>query len=113
MADTITRTSNGGQYTGTVAAATAGVIVASGPGILNRITVTGALGTAAVSIYDNASAASGTILFTVAASQAVGSSIDVQMPFSNGIYVGGTTNTPALTVAYSKSPTAPSGSNGV
>lgn len=100
MADKTQQSNDGGQYTGTAAAATAAVISAV-PGRLNRIAIT-TLGSAATPVYDNASAASGTILFNIPASPAVGTIYNVQMPAANGIYVGGTTNTSAVTISYSK-----------
>jgi hypothetical protein len=79
-------------------AATATVVKAA-PGRLCKVIVV-ATGTAAVSIYDNASAASGNILFTVPAAAATGSIYDLHITATAGIYVGGTTNTPALNCTY-------------
>lgn len=100
MADLSNQNTGGGQYTGTVAAATAGVISVTG-GRLCHIVVNSS-GSVATPIYDNASAASGTVIYTVAASPTVGAVVVANMPVANGIYVGGTTNTSALTVSYTK-----------
>lgn len=92
----------GGASTAAVNAGATGapVVIKAGPGRLCRIVVT-ALGTALINIYDNASAASGTILFTIPASAAAGTIYDVQMPAALGIVAGNAANTPALTVSYS------------
>ena len=71
---------------------TATGVVKSGPGRLLKISVTTALSAAAITIYDNASAAAGTVLFVIPASAAAGSVYDVNLPAVNGIYAsfGGT-----------------------
>lgn len=80
------------------AGATGAQIVKSSPGRLCRVVVT-ATGTGAVSIYDNASAASGTVIGVIPASAAVGV-YDFQMPARNGITIGGAASNPAMTVGY-------------
>lgn len=105
MADHSANISSGGQYASAHAAGAGGASAASAvPGRLCKIVVT-TLGTAATSIYDNASAASGTAVFVVPASPAVGTVYDAQMPVANGIFVGGTTNTSGLVVSYNKDTT--------
>jgi hypothetical protein len=102
MADLSNQSTSAGQFTSAHAAGAGGAGASSAvPGRLCRITVQ-TLGTVATVIYDNASAASGTALFTVPASPAVGTIYDVQMPAANGIYVGGATNTSGITVSYTK-----------
>lgn len=66
-------------------------LTATGPvkaaaGRLHKISVTTALSAAAVTVYDNASAASGTVLFIIPASAAQGSVYDVNLPAVNGIF---------------------------
>ena len=74
--------------------------VKAAPGRLVKAIVTTALSAAAVTVYDNASAASGTVLFTIPASAAAGSVYDIQLPAVNGIYASfGGTGT--VTFAYS------------
>ena len=64
-ADTVLQQSTGGQFTAVAAAgATGAVVISAVPGRLCRIVVT-TLGTVATIIYDHASAASGTALFTI------------------------------------------------
>lgn len=90
----------GGLATGTQAANTAANTVIKGSrGILCTAVVT-TTGTAALSIYDNASTNSGTILLTIPASAAVGSVYSVNMPAANGITSGGVTNCPGVTISY-------------
>ncbi|SRR6266581_2701491 len=66
--------------------------VKAAPGRLACILVTTALSGAAVTIYDNASAASGTVLAVIPASSAVGFRVVVDLPAFAGIYAsfGGT-----------------------
>lgn len=91
---------DGGTLTAAVAAGAGGAgVVKAAAGRLCRIIVT-TLGTAAMTFYDNASAASGTALFVIPASAAAGTIYNLQMPAANGIYAGGAANTPAVTVAY-------------
>jgi hypothetical protein len=89
--------SNGAVAAGTTTAA--GVIKAA-PGFLSGALVT-ALGTAAISIYDHASAASGTVIGYVPANTAAGTFVPFNMPALLGITAGKVNNSPALTVAYS------------
>lgn len=90
---------DGGTATVVITASSAGAVKTS-PGRLCRVLTT-STATAAVNIYDNTNAASGTIIATVPASTAVGTSINVQAPAAVGIYVGGGAGTPGLTVSYS------------
>lgn len=90
----------GGQLTSYHAAGSSGAGAAlASKGRLCRVVVLSS-GSAATSIYDHASAASGTKLFTMKANPTVGAVYDIQAPCANGIYVGGTTNTSALLVTY-------------
>jgi hypothetical protein len=88
----------GGSAYVSCTAATATVVKAS-PGRLCKLIVI-ASGTAAVSIYDNASAASGTVIFTIPANAATGTIYDLHISATLGIYVGGVTNSPALLATY-------------
>lgn len=102
VADKSSLVTNGGQLTSYHAAGASGAAAAlAAPGRLCKISVLSS-GSAATIIYDNASAASGTKLYTVKASPTVGDVIDLQVPASAGIYVAGATNTSALLVTYSK-----------
>ncbi len=82
---------------------TAGVVIGkASPGFLWSATVT-TLGTAALDIYDNASAASGTKLLSIPASAPVGSIYNFTggARASNGIVSNGVLNCPAVTFSYS------------
>jgi hypothetical protein len=68
------------------ASLTATGAVKAAPGRLASVLVTTALSAAAVTIYDNASAASGTVLAVIPASSAVGFRVVVDLPAFNGIY---------------------------
>jgi hypothetical protein len=97
MPDKSNMNSSGGQQTATVAAATAGLAL-TGPGRICRIVIH-SVGSAVTPIYDNTSA-TGTIVYTVAASPAIGTNLLVDLPVTNGIFIGGGTNTSALTLSY-------------
>lgn len=90
---------NGGTATVVITASSAGAVKAA-PGRLCRVLVTTAV-TSAVSIFDNTNAASGTVIATIPTTAAVGTVYDVQLPAAVGIYVGGGTGSPGLTVSYS------------
>jgi len=94
---------SGPSSTFTQLANTAGVVVGkNSPGRLWSATVT-TLGTAALDIYDNASAASGTKLLTIPASAAVGTIYNFfwSAVAANGIVSNGVTNCPAVTFQIS------------
>lgn len=94
------QTLSGGSQTTAVAAAAAAAAIKASTGALHRVIVTTA-GTAALSFYDNASAASGTILLTIPANATAGTIYDVQFPAANGIWCASGTNSPAVTVGWS------------
>jgi hypothetical protein len=79
--------------------ATSTVIKGGGPGILSQVIVT-ATGTGTATFYDNASAASGNVIFVVPASAAVGTIYQVRMPVQNGIFCVSATSGPVLAVSY-------------
>jgi hypothetical protein len=90
----------GGRASQAIAAGvSANTVVKSGPGRLARILVT-ATGTGALTIYDNASGPSGTIIALAPANAAVGMFIDCQAPAANGITVAGNSNNPGVTIFY-------------
>lgn len=90
----------GGAQTAAFAAAAGGPAKAS-RGRLCRVLVTAAgTGSGSVLIYDNASAASGTIIGALPATVAAGTVYDFDMPAASGIFVVNQTNGPALTVSY-------------
>ena len=74
--------------------------VKSSPGRLVNVSVTTVTAAAVITIYDNASAASGTILFVVPIGAAAGTIYDIQMPAAFGITVQSTGATGAITVGY-------------
>jgi hypothetical protein len=72
--------------------------VKAAPGRLLKMIVTTAL-SAAVTVYDNTAAASGTILFATAATPAAGTVYDVNLPAAAGIYAS-FAGTGAITFGY-------------
>ena len=77
----------------------AAVVVKGSPGRLNSVVIT-AVGTGTLTLYDNATAASGTVLYTFAAS-ALGVAYPLSLPFRNGLTVAAPASSPAVTIAYS------------
>ncbi len=90
----------GGQTTTPIAAGVVGnTIVKATPGRLVHVLVT-ALGTGALTIYDNATTNTGTIIGVVPASAPVGSLYALHMPAANGITVQGNAANPGVTIAW-------------
>jgi hypothetical protein len=75
-------------------------VVKGTPGRLLRVSVTTATASAAVTIYDNASAASGTPLLTIPSGTAAGTLYDLNLPAANGITVQSAGATGNITVGY-------------
>lgn len=91
----------GGSATVAIAASKAAVtVVKASAGRLCRLLVTTAGTATTVSIYDNASAASGTIIGIFPGNAVAGTSYDFEMPAINGITVGGASTNPAMTISY-------------
>lgn len=88
----------------TAAVVTAGkttnTVVKASAGRLGRVLLTTANGAAAVSIFDNATTNTGTVLGYIAASAVAGTVVDFQMPAALGITVGGAATNPAMTISY-------------
>ena len=78
---------------------TGNTVVKASPGVLCSIVVTTA-GTAAATVYDNASTNSGTVLFATPASTSVGTIYAIYGAALNGITVANVTSGPVLTVYY-------------
>ncbi len=96
---------------GVVQSATKNIAVAAGSGT-TPITIKSSAGylkcfvvtttaTAAMTFYDNASAASGTILYVTSTSIAAGTIVVLDMPFLNGLTVSQASGSAAVTIAYS------------
>lgn len=66
----------------------AGLAVRTTAGMLNAIITTTVTAVAAVTVFDNASAASGTIIAVIPIGQAAGSVITLNVPVFNGIFIG-------------------------
>ena len=95
-----TSSSIGGTATTALAAGAGTVVVEAAPGRLCRVVVTAAGSTGAVTIYDNASSATGIVLAVIPGSAAVGAVYEVQMPAANGIVAAAAAPSVALPVAY-------------
>lgn len=90
----------GGAYKAVAAGTGAGnVVVSAVPGRLVKIVVV-TTNTAAISLYDNASTNSGTVLFTVPANAGSGTIYSLDIPTVNGIVAAQVNNSPTLIVTY-------------
>lgn len=87
------------NYVYQAASASAASIVTRG-GFLDHIIYDNAGSSQAVTIYDNASAASGTILAVIPSGGADGTVFSLKVPFANGITLSGSANNPALGFVY-------------
>lgn len=77
------------------------VVVASGPGVLNKV-VCSTTGSAALKIYDHASASSGAkLLWTSSTTLAQGTVTELNIPFYNGLVALQASGSAAVTVGYS------------
>jgi hypothetical protein len=88
-------------FTQTVNAAGGVQSLKGGPGRLMKILVTVAPTTNPVTVYDNASAASGVVLAIIPAATVAGTVYDVNLPANLGITVNGAAAAGSLTVAWS------------
>lgn len=79
----------------------ANTIVKAGPGRLCRALVTVAGTAAPVLIYDNASAASGTVIGYIPTAAVAGTVIEFDMPALLGIVVAGVATNPGVTLSFS------------
>jgi hypothetical protein len=89
----------GGRFSQAVASGAGTVTLKAAPGRLCRIVITVG-GTAAFSVFDNASAASGTALFTSPTTTNIGTIFDIQLPAQNGITVSDPASGPGITVSW-------------
>lgn len=92
-----------GATTGTVAIAaskTGNTVVKASAGRLCRVLITAAGTATTVSIFDNATTNSGTIIGIFPGNSAAGTVYDFELPASNGITVGGASTNPAMTISY-------------
>lgn len=89
----------GGRFSQAVAAAAGTITIKAAPGRLCRISITVA-GTASVTVFDNASAASGTVLFISPATTTIGTVYDIQMPAQSGITLSNPASSPGFTISW-------------
>lgn len=90
----------GGLQTTQVTPTSLTVIKAS-PGRLARVLCSTANATNAILIYDNASAASGTVIGAIPTTATIGQIFDLQMPAANGITIAATASAGTITVSWS------------
>jgi hypothetical protein len=90
----------GAASTAAVAANAGTVVVKSSPGRLSKVVVTTAASTGVLTVYDNASAASGTVLAVVPASTTAGTVYALDLPAANGIVVSAPASCAGVTLSY-------------
>ena len=91
----------GGSATVAVAASkSANTVVKASAGRLCRVLVTTAGTATTVSIFDNATTNSGTIIGMFPGTATAGTVYDFEMPAVSGITVGGASTNPAITVSF-------------
>ncbi len=88
-------------FTSVVSASGGLQTVKASAGRLHKIIVTVATTTTAVTVYDNASAASGTVLAVIPAAATAGTVYDINLPVLSGITVNGAAAAGSLTFGYS------------
>lgn len=84
-----------------VAVSASATVVKNSAGYLSGVLVSAAGTAQAMTIFDNASAASGTVIGFVPSTATAGSFWPFNMPAANGITCSGSSNNPAVTVAFS------------
>lgn len=90
-----------GSATAAVAASKATVtVVKASAGRLCRVLVTVAGTATTVSVFDNASAASGTVIGLFPGNSAAGAVYEFEMPAANGVTVGGAATNPGMTISF-------------
>jgi len=95
----VTTVTQGGENTFPAAAFGGVQVVKNAPGILCSVLVTTSL-SAIVTIFDNASAGSGTVIGYIPATAVAGNIFVFNMPANLGITIGALANTGAVTVSY-------------
>lgn len=110
MADLAIQHTDGSHKTGAVAASSTGdVVVSAKPGRICKLVITTA-GSAALELYDHASASSGAqLVWKSPATTVLGEVYTIDLPVANGIIGKRASNTPAYTVSYSEDGVAGSG----
>lgn len=92
----------GGSQTIVIPAGVGTTVIKGRPGRLCTVIVTAAAtSTGVTTIYDNASAGSGTPLFVTPLTVAAGTVTPIGAPALNGLVAVGAANSPALTVVFS------------
>ena len=90
----------GGLVTTAVAVSASVTVVKAAAGRLCNVLVTTAGTSTAMTIYDNASAASGTIIGVIPTAAIAGSFYTFNMPAANGITCSGSATNPAVTISW-------------
>lgn len=89
----------GGAFSQAITVAAANTVIKAAPGRVCRLSITVA-GTTALTIFDNASTNSGTVLFATPATTTAGTVYDIQIPAQLGITVQNTATGPGATISW-------------
>ena len=90
---------DGGDRNKVIAAAGGTVVISAAPSSLVTVVITAA-GTASLTCFDNASAASGTVIGVTPATTTLGSIFSFNMPAANGITCSDPVGGPGVTISY-------------
>ena len=95
----ILATQNGGTSYLAIPAANGTTVVKAAPGRLCKIIVL-TLAAGIISVFDNASAASGTLLYKFTTNTPIGTVVDLEIPALNGITLDMIASTPQVLVTF-------------
>jgi hypothetical protein len=101
MADASIPQNTGGQYGTLYTGGNVETLIYTGSGRASKFAITTA-GTASVSIYDGTQSTGGTLIFTSLTNDALGIIKDLQLPFTTGLVVKGTTGSAGGYITYNK-----------
>jgi len=105
MSDLALQQTSGGQKIAVVAlgSGTADVVVSTLPGRINKVLVTASATSAALELYDHASASSGAkLLWKSSTSATAGDVITLDIPVTNGIVAKQVSNSAGVTISYTE-----------
>ena len=93
---------SGGQYNAAFAGGNTETLIYTGSGLVGNFVITAA-GTAVVSIYDGTQSTGGTLIYTSITNDVTGTIKTINMPFTTGLVIKGTTGSATAAVGYFKS----------
>lgn len=101
MADASVPQNLGGQYNALFTGGEQNALIYTGAGRLCKLHITTA-GTAVFTIYDGTQSTGGTMIYKSITNDVTGTSKDLQIPFTTGLAVVGTTGSAGFSLCYNK-----------